>query len=229
MTSIAPMNLDQARFNMIEQQVRPWEVLDPAVLALLDSVKREHFVPAAQKALAYVDMELPIGQGADQVMLAPRVQARLVQDLAAKPPDKVLELGTGSGFTTALLASLAQRVVSLEIDDATARTARTHLQQAGITNAEVRVADATANGFAACALEGPWDVILIAGSVAEAPTALLNLLAPGGRLAAIVGHEPVMRASFITRTGDAAFSTTQPWDTVAPRLRNFSEPSRFQF
>lgn len=229
MTSIAPMNLDQARFNMIEQQVRPWEVLDPAVLALLDSVKREHFVPAAQKALAYVDMELPIGQGADQVMLAPRVQARLVQDLAVKPTDKVLEIGTGSGFTTALLASLAQRVVSLEIDDATARTARTHLQQAGITNAEVRVADATANGFAACALEGPWDVILIAGSVAEVPAALLNLLAPGGRLAAIVGHEPVMRASFITRTGDAAFSTTQPWDTVAPRLRNFSEPSRFQF
>lgn len=229
MTSIAPMNLDQARFNMIEQQVRPWEVLDPAVLALLDSVKREHFVPAAQKALAYVDMELPLGQGADQVMLAPRVQARLVQDLAVKPTDKVLEIGTGSGFTTALLASLAQRVVSLEIDDATARTARTHLQQAGITNAEVRVADATANGFAACALEGPWDVILIAGSVAEVPAALLNLLAPGGRLAAIVGHEPVMRASFITRTGDAAFSTTQPWDTVAPRLRNFSEPSRFQF
>jgi protein-L-isoaspartate(D-aspartate) O-methyltransferase len=229
MTSIAPMNLDQARFNMIEQQVRPWEVLDPAVLALLDSVKREHFVPAAQKALAYVDMELPIGQGADQVMLAPRVQARLVQDLAVRPTDKVLEIGTGSGFTTALLASLAQRVVSLEIDDATARTARTHLQQAGITNAEVRVADATANGFAACALEGPWDVILIAGSVAEVPAALLNLLAPGGRLAAIVGHEPVMRASFITRTGDAAFSTTQPWDTVAPRLRNFSEPSRFQF
>ncbi len=229
MTSITPLSLDQARFNMIEQQVRPWEVLDPAVLALLDSVKREHFVPAAQKALAYVDMELPIGQGADQVMLAPRVQARLVQDLAVKPTDKVLEIGTGSDFTTALLASLAQRVVSLEIDDATARTARTHLQQAGITNAEVRVADATANGFAACALEGPWDVILIAGSVAEAPTALLNLLAPGGRLAAIVGHEPVMRASFITRTGDAAFSTTQPWDTVAPRLRNFSEPSRFQF
>ncbi|MFZ2828163.1 protein-L-isoaspartate O-methyltransferase [Hydrogenophaga sp.] len=229
MTSIAPMNLDQARFNMIEQQVRPWEVLDPAVLALLDSVKREHFVPAAQKALAYVDMELPLGQGADQVMLAPRVQARLVQDLAIKPTDKVLEIGTGSGFTTALLASLAQRVVSLEIDDATARNARTHLQQAGITNAEVRVADATANGFAACALEGPWDVILVAGSVAEVPSDLLNLLAPGGRLAAIVGHEPVMRATFVTRTGDAAFGTTQPWDTVAPRLRNFPEPSRFQF
>ncbi|MGS5088326.1 protein-L-isoaspartate O-methyltransferase family protein [Hydrogenophaga sp. A37] len=229
MTSITPMSLDQARFNMIEQQVRPWEVLDPAVLALLDTVKREQFVPVAQKALAYVDMELPLGLGADQVMLAPRVQARLVQDLAVKPTDKVLEIGTGSGFTTALLASLAQRVVSLEIDDATARTARAHLQQAGIANAEVRVADATANGFAACALEGPWDVILIAGSVAEVPAALLNLLAPGGRLAAIVGHEPVMRASFITRTGDAAFSTTQPWDTVAPRLRNFSEPSRFQF
>ena len=229
MTSTVPMSLDQARFNMIEQQVRPWEVLDPVVLGLLDSVKREHFVPAAHKALAYMDMELPIGQAADQVMLAPRVQARLVQDLAVQPTDKVLEIGTGSGFTTALLASLAQRVVSLEIDDATVRAVWAYLQQAGIAHAEVRVADATANGFAACALEGPWDVILVAGSVAEVPSALLNLLAPGGRLAAIVGHEPVMRATFVTRTGDAAFSTTQPWDTVAPRLRNFVEPSRFQF
>ena len=229
MSSSSSLSLDQARFNMIEQQVRPWDVLDPAVLALLDSVPRDLFVPPAHKALAYVDMELPLGTGADQIMLAPRVQARLVQDLAVKPTDKVLDIGTGSGFTTALLAKLAQRVVSLEIDAATASAARANLQQAGIRNADVRVADAAANGFAACAAEGLWDVILVAGSVAEVPTALLNLLAEGGRLATIVGHEPVMRATFVTRTGGAAFATSQPWDTVAPRLRNFPEPSSFQF
>jgi protein-L-isoaspartate(D-aspartate) O-methyltransferase len=229
MTSSTPLSLDRARFNMIEQQVRPWEVLDPAVLELLDRVKRDQFVPPAQKALAYVDMELPLGHGADQVMLAPRVQARMVQDLAIKPTDKVLEIGTGSGYTTALLASLAQRVVSLEIDDAIAIAARRNLQQAGITNAEVRVADAAANGFAACAAEGPWDAILVAGSVAEVPAALLSLLAKGGRLVTIVGQEPVMRATVVTRVDDAGFSTQQPWDTIAPRLRNFAEPSRFSF
>lgn len=229
MTSSTPLSLDRARFNMIEQQVRPWEVLDPAVLELLDRVKRDQFVSPAQKALAYVDMELPLGQGADQVMLAPRVQARMVQDLAIQPTDKVLEIGTGSGYTTALLASLAQRVVSLEIDDAIAIAARKNLQQAGITNAEVRVADAAANGFAACAAEGPWDAILVAGSVAEVPAGLLALLAKGGRLITIVGHEPVMRATVVTRVGDAGFSTQQPWDTIAPRLRNFAEPSRFSF
>ena len=162
-------------------------------------------------------------------MLAPRLEARLLQDLAIQSTDKVLEIGAGSGYMAALLASLAQRVVSLEIDEAVARLARTHLQQAGITNADVRVADAAANNFAACANEAPWDVILLSGSVAEVPPALLNLLAPGGRLAAIVGDEPMMRATFITRTGEASFSTTQPWDTGAPRLRNMPEPSRFRF
>jgi protein-L-isoaspartate(D-aspartate) O-methyltransferase len=229
MTSSTPLSLDRARFNMIEQQVRPWEVLDPEVLELLDRVRRDQFVSRAQKALAYVDMELPLGHGADQVMLAPRVQARMVQDLALKATDKVLEIGTGSGYTTALLASLAQRVVSLEIDDAIASAARKNLQQAGITNADVRVADAAANGFAACAAEGPWDAILVAGSVAEVPAGLLALLAKGGRLIAIVGHEPVMRATVVTRVDDAGFSTQQPWDTIAPRLRNFAEPSRFSF
>lgn len=229
MTSSNATSFDRARFNMIEQQIRPWEVLDPAVLELLDRVKRDQFVPATHQALAYVDMELPLGQGADQVMLAPRVQARMVQDLTLKPTDKVLEIGTGSGYTTALLASLAQRVVSLEIDESIARAARENLQKAGITNAEVRVADAAANNFAACAAEGPFDAILFSGSIAEVPAGLLALLAPGGRLIAIVGHEPVMRASVVTRTGDAQFTTTQPWDTIVPRLRHFNEPSRFAF
>ncbi|NWF48070.1 protein-L-isoaspartate O-methyltransferase [Hydrogenophaga sp. D2P1] len=231
MTSQTPTSFDQARFNMIEQQIRPWEVLDPQVLALLARMRREDFVPAAHKALAFVDMELPLGQPAvdGETMLAPRVEARLLQDLAIQPTDKVLEIGAGSGFMAALLASLAQRVVSLEINEALARTARENLQKAGFTNAEVRVTDAAANNFAACATEAPWNVILLSGSVAEVPPALLSLLAPGGRLAAIVGNEPVMRATIVTRTGEASFVTAQPWDSLAPRLRNFPEPSRFQF
>lgn len=225
------ISLDKARFNMIEQQIRPWEVLDSKVLALLNQVKREGFVSAAHKALAFADMELPLSQPAvqGQAMLAPRLEARLLQDLAVQPTDKVLEIGAGSGYMAALLASQAQSVVSLEIDESLAKMARTHLQQAGFTNAEVRCADAAANHFAACATEAPWNVIVLSGSVAEVPPALLAMLAPGGRLAAVVGQEPMMRATFITRTGDAEFSTAQPWDTVAPRLRNMPEPSSFRF
>jgi protein-L-isoaspartate(D-aspartate) O-methyltransferase len=229
MTPTLPVSADRARFNMIEQQVRPWDVLDPAVLELLDHIQRDQFVPVAHKALAYADMDLPLGLGADQQMLAPRVQARMVQDLTLKSTDKVLEIGTGSGYTTALLASLAQRVVSLEIDDVIARTARQNLQSASITNVEVRVANAAANGFAACAAEGPWDAILVSGSVAQVPAELLALLAPGGRLMTIVGQEPVMRATLVTRGAGSQFATTQPWDTIAPRLRHFAEPSRFAF
>ncbi len=231
MTTSSALSLSQARFNMIEQQIRPWEVLDARVLDLLDRVHREQFVPAAHQSLAFADMELPLSQPAveGQVMLSPKVEARLVQDLELKPTDKVLEVGAGSGHMAALLASLAQRVVSIEIDEALARLARENLQKAGIGNAEVRCADAAANGFAACADGAPFDAIVLSGSVAEIPPALLALLAPGGRLAAIVGFEPMMRATIVTRTGDAAFQTTQPWDTVAPRLRHFPEPSRFRF
>jgi protein-L-isoaspartate(D-aspartate) O-methyltransferase len=227
----AAMSLDQARFNMIEQQIRPWEVLDANVLALLSRVRREAFVPAAHQALAFADMELPLTHPAveGQCLLAPKVEARLLQDLQIKPTDKVLEVGTGSGYMAALLASLAQRVVSIEIDPQLARAARDKLQQAGMTNADVRTACAAANQFAACSAEGPFDAIVLSGSVAEIPPALLALLAPGGRLVAIVGQEPVMRATVVTRVGDASFQTAQPWDTVAPRLLNFPEPSRFQF
>jgi len=224
-------DIEQARFNMIEQQVRPWEVLDPQVLALLGEVKRELFVPAAHQALAFIDMDIPLTQPAreGQCILSPRVEARMVQDLQLKPTDKVLEIGTGSGFSAALMARLAQQVLSLEIDPALASKARTHLMQAGVSNVDVRQADAAANDFAACKAAAPWDVILLSGSVAEVPPPLLQLLSAGGRLAAIVGDEPVMRATLVTRTGENAFHTTQPWDTVAPRLKNFPQPSRFHF
>ncbi|MDM7941569.1 MAG: protein-L-isoaspartate O-methyltransferase [Hydrogenophaga sp.] len=222
---------DHARFNMIEQQIRPWEVLSPQVLDLLSRIRREDFVPAAHRSLAFADMELPLTHPAveGQCMLAPKVEARLLQDLDLRPSDKVLEIGSGSGYMAALLASLSRSVVSVEIDPVLAATARDNLRNAGIGNAEVRHADAAAQDFAACSVNGPFDAILLSGSVAELPPALLALLAPGGRLAAIVGFEPMMRATIVTRTGDASFQTAQPWDTVAPRLLNFPEPSRFRF
>jgi len=227
----APTDLERARFNMIEQQIRPWDVLDQEILALLSQVRREDFVPPALRALAFVDMQLPLLGTADEavrnghVMLEPKVEARLLQDVDPKAHEKVLEIGAGSGYMASLLAARALRVVSLEINPQLARMARENLQKAGVRNAEVREADG-AKGLAA---EGPFDVIVLSGSVAEVPQALLAQLKVGGRLGAIVGHEPMMRATFVRRTGDAAYVTTQPWDTVAPRLQHFPEPSRFHF
>lgn len=219
------MNNDIARFNMIEQQIRPWEVLDPQVLELLSIVRREDFVPMAHKALAFVDMEIPLGAAPNQVMLAPRVQARMLQDLAVKKTDKALDIGTGSGFMAALLAHQAASVLSLEIDAHLAAQAQANLQKAGVTNVVVRTAD----GSQGAAADGPFDVIVLSGSVAEVPAALLQQLAVGGRLVAIVGDEPMMRATLITRTSESSWTTTEPWDSNAPRLTGFPEHSRFQF
>lgn len=225
------IDFEQARFNMIEQQIRPWDVLDLEVLELLSLVRREDFVPLAHKALAFVDMQIPLlGSGEEAMqqghcMLEPKVEARMLQDLHVKPHEKVLEVGAGSGYMAALLARRAQRVVSLELHPELVKMARANLQRAGISNAEVRQAD----GAAGLPAEGPFDVIVLSGSVAEVPPALLAQLKVGGRLGAIVGFEPVMRATFITRTGETTFTTTQPWDTLAPRLAHFPEPSRFQF
>jgi protein-L-isoaspartate(D-aspartate) O-methyltransferase len=227
----APIDIERARFNMIEQQIRPWDVLDLDVLALLSHLKREQFVPQAHQALAFVDMQIPLLSPTEQAlrrghcMLEPKVEARMLQDVAPKPNEKVLEIGAGTGYMAALLASRAQRVITLEIEPQLAEVAIANLKQAGISNAEVRVADG-AKGLAA---EGPFDVIVLSGSVAEVPQALLAQLKIGGRLGAIVGEEPMMRATFIERTGEAAWKTDQPWDIVAPRLLNFPEPSRFNF
>jgi protein-L-isoaspartate(D-aspartate) O-methyltransferase len=217
------MNLEQARFNMIEQQIRPWDVLDSQVLQLLAVVKREDFVPPAHRALAFADMEIPLPGG--QCMLTPRVEARMLQDLAVRKHEKVLEIGAGSGYMAALLAHKAQRVISLEIIPELVTLARANLQKAGVHNAEARLGD----GAKGIPVEGPFDVIVLSGSVAEVPQSLLQHLKIGGRLAAIVGEEPMMRATFVTRTSDTAYQTSQPWDTVAPRLVNFPEPSRFRF
>ena len=217
------MNYEEARFNMIEQQIRPWNVLDDQVLRLLSVVKREDFVPLAHKALAFVDMEIPLDHG--QCMLAPRVEARLLQDAAVQKHEKVLEIGTGSGYMAALLAHRSQRVISLEINPELVAQARANLHKAGIHNAEVRHCDAAA----AVPADGPFDVILLSGSLTEVPQTLLAQIKVGGRLLAIVGEEPAMRVTLITRTSETEFKTTQPWDAMAPRLLNFPEPSAFRF
>lgn len=227
----APIDFERARFNMIEQQIRPWDVLDLDVLELLSLVRREDFVPLAHKALAFADMQLPLLQPTDEAiqhghcMLEPKVEARILQDLHVRPHEKVLEVGTGSGYMAALLAHRCQRVVSLELHPELVRLARANIQRAGLANVEVREGDG-AKGLSA---QAPFDVIVLSGSVADVPPGLLAQLKVGGRLAAIVGFEPVMRATFITRTGDTGYTTAQPWDTVAPRLANFPEPSRFHF
>lgn len=231
------MNYEQARFNMIEQQIRPWEVLDSQILSLLAVVKREDFVPLAHRALAFVDMEVPLtsdlSNNPGQCMLAPKVEARILQDLAVQKHEKVLEIGTGSGFMAALLGHRAQQVITMEIDSALAQTARENLQKAGIYNAEVRTGDGAAKIAQAVSgsdpLRGPFDVIVLSGSVIQIPPALLSMLKVGGRLSAIVGTEPVMRATLVTRVAEDAWRTTQAWDTVAPQLLNFPEPSKFTF
>jgi len=227
----APTDIERARFNMIEQQIRPWDVLDLDVLALLLHVKREDFVPAPHRVLAFSDLMIPLVPDTELAMkngwcmLEPKMEARLLQDLAPKAHEKVLEIGTGSGYMAALLGSRAQRVITMELNPELARMARENLQRQGFANVEVREGDG-AKGLPA---EGPFDAILLSGSVHEVPAALLSQLKAGGRLAAITGDEPVMRATFITRTGEASYSSNQPWDTAAPRLMNFPEASRFHF
>ena len=225
------MNTEQARFNMIEQQIRPWDVLNTQILQLLSIVRREEFVPTAHKALAFVDMEIPLAKGANpsQVMLAPRVEARILQDLAVEKHEKVLEIGTGSGYMAALLAHRAQSVVSLEIDKALAETAKTNLQEAGIHNAHVQHADGAIGLSTDLQQQAPFDVVLLSGSVAQVPPALLALLKIGGRLAAVVGDEPMMRFTLVTKVGNDSYRTEQPWDTVAPRLLGFAQASTFSF
>jgi len=224
------MKTELARFNMIEQQIRPWDVLDAQVLALLAAVRREDFVPTAHKALAFVDTQVPLlpGQPHGPAMLEPKVEARLLQALQVQRHESVLEVGVGSGFMAALLGHRAQKVTSLECRPELAAAARQNLARAGLSN--VRVVDCSAaDGSRGLPAEAPFDAIVLSGSVADVPPALLQQLKPGGRLVAVVGAEPVMRARLYTRTGEAAWAQTDLFDTVAPRLEGFAEPTRFSF
>ena len=217
------MNQEQARFNMVEQQIRTWEVLDKAVLNALMQLQREFFVPDDCQALAYADTEIPLPHG--QTMLPPRIDARLVNDLALTGTESVLEIGTGSGYLCALLALRAQKVLSFEIHADLAQLAQRHLAQAGIDNAQVRAQD----GALGAASEGPFDAIVLGGSVSEVPQGLLDQLAMGGRLIAIVGEEPVMQTTLFTRVGPQSWHTKVLWDTLAPPLSGFAQPSAFHF
>ena len=206
------MNIEQARFNMIEQQIRPWEVLDPQVLDLLFVVKREDFVPAVYRDLAFADMEIPLGD--DQVMLAPRVEARLLQEVSVRKSDKVLEIGTGSGYMAALLAARAEHVVTIELRPEIAAIARDNLQRAGVDNVTVECAD----GIRGWTQRAPFDVIVLSGAVPHIPDAILKQLRVGGRLAAVVGAAPVMEAQLVTCVAEGVFNTINLFETVIPAL-----------
>lgn len=217
------MNIEQARFNMIEQQIRPWEVLDPQVLDLLFVVKREDFTPEAYRNLAFADLEIPLGDG--QIMLAPKIEAKLLQEVTLKKTDKVLEIGTGSGYMAALLAARAEHVVSVEIRPEMAATARANLERAGVGNVTVEVGNG-ANGWSA---RGPYDVIVLSGAVPAIPAGLLAQLRVGGRLAAIVGQAPAMEAQLVTCTAEGVYSTINLFETVVPPLDGFAAASTFTF
>jgi protein-L-isoaspartate(D-aspartate) O-methyltransferase len=217
------MNIEQARFNMIEQQIRPWEVLDASVLSLLSLLRREDFVAPAHRALAFMDLEVPLPEG--QCMLAPKVEARLLQELALHKHERVLEVGAGSGYMAALLAHQSQHVITLDKRAVLAKLATDNLRRAGVFNAEVRHAD----GAGGLPGEAPFDAIVLSGSVAAVPPALLERLKVGGRLVAIEGDEPVMPAVLYTRSSADGWQRVELFDTVAPRLEGYPEPSRFSF
>ena len=217
-----PMDFEQARFNMVEQQIRTWEVLDPTVLDLLVRVKREEYVPARYRNLAFTDMEIPLGHG--ESMLAPKVEARLTQALSLTPADRVLEVGTGSGYMTALLASLASHVYSVEIIPEFHEAAKRKLAEHGFANITVELGDG-ARGWDAHA---PYDAIVIAGSLPSLPPAFERSLAPGGRLVVIVGDPPVMTAQLVHRVGDG-FAREGLFETCIRPLRNALQPERFVF
>lgn len=216
------MNFEQARFNMIEQQLRPWKVLDQEVLDVLHIVKREEFVPPAHRRLAFADTEISLGGGA--TMLAPKVEAHALQALAMKKHENVLEIGTGSGYMAALLGAHADHVWSVEIDPALAETARGNLRRAGVGNVSVETGD----GLAGLAGHAPFDAIMLSGAVDRVPQVLLDQLKPGGRLFAFEGEPPVMEAVLYTRSGDA-FRRIALFETEVPPLRQALPASKFVF
>jgi protein-L-isoaspartate(D-aspartate) O-methyltransferase len=224
---MASVNFEQARFNMVEQQIRTWDVLDQDVLDLLYVVPREDFVPAACKGLAFIDMEIPIGEdtGSIQRMMPPKMEARIVQELALKKSDRVLEIGTGSGYLTALLAHRAAHVHSVEIDSRLADFGRRNLARHGIDNVTLEAGDA-AHGWSNHA---PYDVVVLTGSTPVLPGSFLDQLAPGGRLFAVVGSPPTMVAKLVTYRAAGIFTTVELFDTVIAPLINAERPSRFEF
>jgi protein-L-isoaspartate(D-aspartate) O-methyltransferase len=217
------VNFEQARANMVEQQIRTWEVLDQEVLDLLYAVPREEFVPLAYRTLAFADLEIPIGEG--ETMMAPKVEARLMQALALRKTDRVLEVGTGSGYLTALLARRAAHVHSLEIRPALAGFGRANLGRHGADNVSLEIGD----GARGDPKHAPYDVIVLTGSTPVLPRSILEQLAGGGRLFAVVGEPPVMTARLVTCTAPGAYRALELFDTLLAPLVNAEQPPRFRF
>jgi protein-L-isoaspartate(D-aspartate) O-methyltransferase len=213
---------EQARLNMIEQQIRTWDVLDVRVLDLLSAVRREEFVPPACRKLAFADLELPLPNGFR--MWTPKMEARVLQELMVQSSDRVLEIGTGSGYLTALLASQAGEVTSVEIDRATAADARAKLARHGLSNARVEVGDG-ARGFG----DDTYDVIVLTGSTPLLPARFCEQLSAGGRIFAVVGEEPAMRARLVRLQAPGATVATDLFETVIAPLVNAAAPARFEF
>ncbi|RDU96070.1 protein-L-isoaspartate O-methyltransferase family protein [Trinickia dinghuensis] len=217
------MNIEQARFNMIEQQIRPWDVLDQDVLNLLSIVKRENFVPAAYREIAFADLEVPLPTG--EHMLFPRVEARILQELAVKKHETVLEIGAGSGYMAALLAHRARHVLTVDISPELVELAKRNLAENGVTNAEVALGDG-ARGWPTGA---PYDVICVSGGLPVLPQEILEQLKIGGRLAAFVGTAPVMKAQVITRIDEKQFRVADVFETFVEPLAGAVQPPRFKF
>jgi protein-L-isoaspartate(D-aspartate) O-methyltransferase len=213
---------EQARFNMIEQQIRTWDVLDPRVLDLLSAVKREDFVPEAYRLLAFADLELPLPNGSR--MWTPKMEARVIQELMVQTTERVLEIGTGSAYLTALLASNAGEVTSVEIDPASAAAARAKLARHGFTNVRVEIGDG-ARGFG----NDTYDVIVLGGSTPVLPERFFEQLSQLGRLFAVVGEAPAMHARLVHSEAPGARVATDLFETVIPPLVNALTPERFEF
>ena len=224
------MNLEQARTNMVEQQIRPWEVLDQDVLDLLYAVPREEFVPPSCRNLAFSDMEIPIGEG--ERMWAPKIEARVLQALAVKRSDRVLEIGTGSGYLTALLAHRAAQVYSVEIRPALAAFGKANIARHGLNNVALATGDGARGVPPGLPFRGPYDIIVLTGSVPMLPSALLESLSPGGRIFAVVGEAPVMTAKIVTCSTPgslATYRTVELFETALAPLLNCEHPSSFRF
>jgi protein-L-isoaspartate(D-aspartate) O-methyltransferase len=217
------MNLEQARFNMVEQQIRTWEVLDQEVLDSLYVIPREEFVPAQHRALAFSDLELPLGEG--ERMWQPKLEARVLQELALKKTDRVLEVGTGSGYLTALLAHRAGEVCSVELRPALAAFGRENLERHGADNVVLEIGDA-ARGWGSRA---PYDAIVLTGSTPVLPRAFLEQLNPGARLFAVVGEAPAMQARLAFCTAPGAWRSVDLFETVIRPLANAEQGRRFRF
>ena len=217
------MNMAQARHNMIEQQIRPWDVLDQRVLELIAGLPRDEFVPNAYVKLAYADINIPLDHG--QVMMAPKVEARMLQALNIQPADKILEIGCGSAYVTALLARSGNHVYSVDIYPDLVESARRKLAAQGISNVTLETGDAV-NGWNS---HGPYDVIAITGSLPALPESFLQELKTRGRLFAITGQAPVMEARLITRTAERGWLEQTLFETELPPLINAPQPQRFIF